>query len=137
MADQPLLEVRVAKYDDKDEETQQPETGEALPLTYRRHAACKPFVLLLLIGVGVASLFLYSRNGIVSTDAKVDDQVQYWISQLSLKEKCELLRGSVDTHGYTGYVPGVPRLGIPSLRMNDGPQGFRGPKKTSTAFPCK
>jgi hypothetical protein len=67
----------------------------------------------------------------------VQDQVESWISQLTLKEKCELLRGSVDTHGYTGYVPGVPRLGIPSLRMNDGPQGFRGPKKTSTAFPCK
>lgn len=67
----------------------------------------------------------------------VQDQVQSWISQLTLKEKCELLRGSVETHGYTGYVPGVPRLGIPSLRMNDGPQGFRGPKKTSTAFPCK
>lgn len=67
---------------------------------------------------------------------RVDDTVIRWMSELSLKEKCDLLRGSVDTHGYTGYVPGVPRLGIPSLRMNDGPQGFRGPKKTSTAWPC-
>jgi len=65
------------------------------------------------------------------------DIVQTWMNQLTLKEKCDLLRGSVDTHGYTGFVPGVPRLGIPSLRMNDGPQGFRGPKKTSTAWPCK
>jgi beta-glucosidase len=72
------------------------------------------------------------------TDADLirDDVVANWMVALTLKEKCELLRGSVDTHGYTGFVPGVPRLGIPSLRMNDGPQGFRGPKKTSTAWPC-
>jgi beta-glucosidase len=66
----------------------------------------------------------------------VQDIVNNWMVELTLKEKCDLLRGSVDTHGYTGFVPGVQRLGIPSLRMNDGPQGFRGPKKTSTAWPC-
>lgn len=63
-------------------------------------------------------------------------KLEYWLKELTLEEKCNLLRGSLDPHGYTGYVPGVPRLGIPSLRFNDGPQGFRGPKKTSTAWPC-
>jgi beta-glucosidase len=66
----------------------------------------------------------------------MQDVVNNWMVELTLKEKCDLLRGSVDTHGYTGFVPGVDRLGIPSMRMNDGPQGFRGPKKTSTAWPC-
>ena len=37
--------------------------------------------------------------------------------------------------GYTGVLPGVPRLGIPPLRMNDGPEGFRGPAGTSTQWP--
>ena len=32
-------------------------------------------------------------------------------------------------------IPGVPRLGIPELRMNDGPEGFRGPAGTSTQWP--
>jgi hypothetical protein len=67
----------------------------------------------------------------------VNEVVGKWMKELTLKEKCDLLRGSVDTKGYTGFVPGVERLGIPSLRMNDGPQGFRGPRKTSTAWPCK
>jgi len=39
-------------------------------------------------------------------------------------------------HGYTGYVEGISRLRIPPLVMNDGPQGFRGPVGTSTAWPC-
>ena len=68
---------------------------------------------------------------------RIDDTVARWINELSLKEKCDLLRGSVESRGYTGFVPGNSRLGIPSLRMNDGPQGFRGPKRTSTAWPCK
>lgn len=58
------------------------------------------------------------------------------LRNLTLHEKIALLHGSVRTEGYTGLVPGVPRLRIPSLRMNDGPQGFRGPPKTSTAWPC-
>lgn len=73
----------------------------------------------------------------VPSSAYVDDVVGKWMTEMTLKEKCDLLRGSVDTKGYTGFVPGIARLGIPSLRMNDGPQGFRGPKKTSTAWPCK
>jgi beta-glucosidase len=77
-----------------------------------------------------------SAVGEPTREATLEDVVNNWMVELTLKEKCDLLRGSVDTHGYTGFVPGVARLGIPSLRMNDGPQGFRGPKKTSTAWPC-
>ena len=29
----------------------------------------------------------------------------------------------------------MPRLGVPDLRMNDGPQGFRGEAGTSTQWP--
>ena len=32
-------------------------------------------------------------------------------------------------------MPGVPRLGVPDLKMNDGPEGFRGPAGTSTQWP--
>eukprot|EP01036_Dinobryon_divergens_P042708 gene42708-56773_t len=42
---------------------------------------------------------------------------------------------------YTGNVNAIHRLGIPSLNMEDGPQGFRtskytGPQGTTTAWPC-
>ena len=39
---------------------------------------------------------------------------------------------------YVGVIKGLPRLGIPDIRMNDGPQGFRGKKGqegTSTQWP--
>jgi beta-glucosidase len=112
----------------------------------------RPLVVLAILGlVAFAEFFLRdgssvkagilgittSRNVEKATETKrIDDVVADWLSELSLKEKCDLLRGSVETHGYTGFVPGNARLGIPSLRMNDGPQGFRGPKRTSTAWPC-
>jgi hypothetical protein len=34
-------------------------------------------------------------------------------------------RSRLGQKGYTGYVVGNKRLGIPHLQMNDGPQGFR------------
>ena len=39
---------------------------------------------------------------------------------------------------YTGYAKGIPRLGIPSLKLNDGPQGYRDSKfhGTTTSFSC-
>ena len=38
---------------------------------------------------------------------------------------------------YTGFVPGIERLGVPALTMNDGPQGFRDANHpgTSTCWP--
>ena len=42
---------------------------------------------------------------------------------------------------YVGFVPGIPRLNVPNLTLNDGPQGYRCnglgkcPSGTSTCFP--
>ena len=62
---------------------------------------------------------------------------------MTLDEKLGFLQGC--THAgcrqpsnggaYVGIVPGLPRLGIPDLRMNDGPEGFRGEQGTSTQWP--
>ena len=55
------------------------------------------------------------------------------IKKMTTDEKLHMLHGSGS--GYVGNVESIPRLGIPAIKMNDGPQGFRGEKGTSTAYP--
>jgi len=58
------------------------------------------------------------------------------VAQMTLDEKMGFIQGNKDmNYGYTGVVPGVPRLGIPDLRMNDGPQGFRAAEPSTTQWP--
>jgi beta-glucosidase len=64
------------------------------------------------------------------------------IAAMTLDEKIGLLIGNPiagppDPLGLAGagYVPGVPRLGIPPLRFSDGPAGIRTPLPT-TALPA-
>ncbi|HEY3633222.1 MAG TPA: glycoside hydrolase family 3 C-terminal domain-containing protein, partial [Jatrophihabitantaceae bacterium] len=49
------------------------------------------------------------------------------VAQLTLDEKISLLHGATDPagQGQSGYLPGVPRLGIPELRLTDGAAGIR------------
>ncbi|WP_282700100.1 glycoside hydrolase family 3 protein [Streptomyces sp. CC219B] len=49
------------------------------------------------------------------------------LAKLTLDEKISLLHGATDPAplGQAGYVPGVERLGIPPLRLADGPAGVR------------
>ncbi|MFF5103528.1 beta-glucosidase [Streptomyces sp. NPDC000134] len=49
------------------------------------------------------------------------------LARLTLAEKITLLHGAPDPdpRGQAGHVPGVPRLGIPPLRLADGPAGVR------------
>ena len=53
------------------------------------------------------------------------------LAQLTLQEKVDLLHGAPDpaSKGQAGYVPGVPRLGIPALRLADGPAGVGSPRR--------
>ncbi|MEU6758107.1 glycoside hydrolase family 3 C-terminal domain-containing protein [Streptomyces sp. NPDC046685] len=59
------------------------------------------------------------------------------LARLTLDEKTALLHGAPDPAplGQAGYVPGVPRLGIPALRLADGPAGVRVTAR-STALPA-
>jgi len=57
------------------------------------------------------------------------------VAQMTLDEKIDLISGKVD--GFRTYA--VERLGIPSIRMADGPQGVRnidGKNIQSTFYPC-
>jgi beta-glucosidase len=68
-------------------------------------------------------------------DARIDRLLQ----QLTLEEKMSLIRGDIEPaseyQGQAGYLPGVPRLHIPSLRFADGPPGVltRIPAQAETA----
>ncbi len=58
---------------------------------------------------------------------------------MSLEDKMNLIRGAVEpadtNQGQAGFLPGVPRLGVPPLRMADGPPGLltRVPAQAETA----
>ncbi|MFD6494036.1 beta-glucosidase [Streptomyces sp. NPDC060188] len=64
-------------------------------------------------------------------------RVEGLIRRLTLDEKISLLHGAADPQslGQAGFVPGVPRLGIPSLRLADGPAGVR-VTRHATALPA-
>jgi beta-glucosidase len=68
-----------------------------------------------------------SAQSVSSAPADVEHRVESVLSRMTLEEKVDLL-GGVD--GF--YIRGVPRLGVPRLRMADGPLGVRnfGPATT-------
>lgn len=72
---------------------------------------------------GASSLNAQEPQGLRTGDAHVDAL----LGKMSLEEKIALLHGtdepSATFQGQAGYIPGVPRLGIPGLRLADGPPG--------------
>ena len=79
----------------------------------------------ILISALMPGLFSCNRQGQKELDATT--KIENLISKRTLKEKIKILSG-------TGFdTPGIERLGIPGLRMTDGPAGVRWGR--STAFP--
>ena len=72
---------------------------------------------------------------VVTGNARVDKL----LSQMTLEEKISLIHGTGEepatTQGQAGFIAGLPRLGIPSLRLSDGPPGVltRNPSHAETA----
>ena len=67
-------------------------------------------------------------------------RAQALVEKMTYEEKAGMLHGygaQTDDWPYVGNVAAIDRLGIPALRYNDGPQGFRDDKLpgTSTAWP--
>src|SRR5579872_364171 len=93
------------------------------------------FVLAVLSAV--LTVAAVSQTGVpsVAGDARVDKL----LSQMTLEEKMALIRGASEdaatNQGQAGYLTGVPRLGIPPMRMSDGPPGVltRLPSQAETA----
>jgi len=66
-------------------------------------------------------------------------RVDKLLNEMTLDEKMALIRGASEppatNQGQAGYLIGVPRLGIPPIRMSDGPPGVltRNPSMAETA----
>lgn len=85
----------------------------------------------LLLTCGMAA----QKAPVVTGDARVDEL----LSRMTLQEKITLIHGTQEDpavyQGQAGYLAGIPRLGIPGLRMADGPPGAltRVPSEGETA----
>ena len=85
----------------------------------------------------LATLFGSAQS--VPPEQANDSRISKLLSPLTLEEKMNLIRGGVEAadvyQGQAGFLPGVPRLGIPALRMADGPPGLltRVPAQAETA----
>lgn len=81
------------------------------------------FCLVGLLGNSVATAQKEQAPPKITGDARVDKL----LSEMTLQQKMDLIRGAVEpaatNQGQAGYLPGVPQLGIPPLRMADGPPG--------------
>ena len=92
-------------------------------------------ILLLISAAFVLTSTAQDSVPAVTGNARVDKL----LSQMALEEKMALIRGDSEppatNQGQAGYLPGVPRLGIPPIRMSDGPPGVltRVPSQAETA----
>ena len=64
-----------------------------------------------------------------------EERARQLLDKMDLDQKIGMLHGNQTD--YSGYVPAIPSLNIPSLLLNDGPQGFRDDNRpgTTTCFP--
>ncbi len=80
-----------------------------------------------LLVLGVAAAWAETPTPAATPSADVESRVESILGKMTIEEKIDLL-GGVDFF----YLRGVPRLGVPRLRMADGPFGVRndGPATT-------
>jgi beta-glucosidase len=106
--------------------------GHQMPKKIRRRAFLKHSTVAaaaVAITHGTRTSFDAAVAGPQANEARVDAL----IARMTLEEKIQMLHGDF-RRGFIGYVPAIPRLGIPELGLTDGPAGVRhGP---GTAFPA-
>jgi beta-glucosidase len=91
--------------------------------------------LLLVTSLGAAAPAAVRHGDGWGNGTLTDPELLTLVAEMTLAEKTGMVHGSADTTcattlpegcvGQAGWIPGVPRLGIPPLRMTDGPAGVR------------
>jgi len=76
-------------------------------------------------GVAPAAAAVSSRCPWVTSAAPVPRRVSMVLAAMTPPELDDLVfgQGSSAAHGYAGHVPAIPRLCIPQLNLEDGPEG--------------
>jgi len=78
---------------------------------------------ILLLSAAASTSFSQSTPPGHADESRIDSLLK----QMTLAERLNLISGNVEDpstyQGQAGYLPGVPRLHIPSLRLADGPPG--------------
>jgi beta-glucosidase len=93
----------------------------------------------LAVAVAIFALTSTSRAQAVPPEKADEARIDRLLQQMTLEEKTDLIRGAIEDpsvyQGQAGFLPGVPRLHIPSLRFADGPPGVltRVPAQAETA----
>jgi beta-glucosidase len=113
------------------------------------------------IAITLPLLFSVSLAAVAQTGAKnhpwmnpklsPDERASMVVKEMTLDEKIQLLHGTgmeglsplspliIHSNGGAGYVPGIPRLGIPAIQMSDAAYGVRSSGENgrySTALPA-
>src|SRR5450759_4808266 len=94
---------------------------------------------LALCGLTVLTLAITTATAQTAPIVSGDPRVDQLLTQMTLAEKLTLIHDSREDpaqyQGQAGYVAGIPRLGIPGLRLADGPPGVltRHPSSAETA----
>lgn len=101
----------------------QTRSGSPLSLRIRPALRCAGALLLVTLFIGQAGA--------------QSPRVESLLKRLDLEEKLSLLHGGRDPQdlGQAGYWPGLPRLGIPAMRLADGPAGVNVTRE-STGMPA-
>jgi beta-glucosidase len=97
--------------------------------TFDDYDKVRPLMAKILICV-LSVLIIVPFASAQSPDPAVEQRVDRLLNQLTSEEKLQLLGGVNDF-----YTRPIPRLGIPSLKMSDGPVGTRNDGQ-STAYPA-
>src|ERR1700730_7311068 len=59
-----------------------------------------------------------------TSESTIRQKVDGLIAQMTLDEKIQMVHGD-RLIGFIGYVPAIPRLGVPELTLTDAPAGIR------------
>jgi beta-glucosidase len=105
-------------------------------LLYRRSLSGLALLAVLLLAASV----LRADSLGDGVNAKPELSVERLIARMTLEEKLAMIEGQSEPESegrqyQAGYLPGVPRLGIPPLRLADGPPGVA-TRQPSTGMPC-